>query len=270
MTPRWLALGPVLVIVAACSSPPPPPPPPAPSGPPELRAAEIFNWTGEQISFSLPPAGWRREGETGGGVKGVRWVKEKSVGEAVGIGDYYILADRNRSPHLREMLGNFDTFEPNGIAWSKAIRQAYAYTDTPFTSAETEIATTINNTVSQAGAAMRSGDRATAKAQLMTALSAAEGLRFSLADVIDRVEFKPERRQEPDKYKITGRRNAVIGSDPAVIIDYTVYVPERARTYTAREVYFVHNSHLFICTFIGLPETLAVFDAVVASIVFPN
>ena len=269
MTPRWLAIGPVLVMVAACSSPPPPPPP-APSGPPQLRAAEIFNWTGEQISFSLPPTGWRREGETGGGIKGNRWVKEKSVGEAIGVGDYYILADRNRSPYLRELLGNFDTFEPGGTAWSKAIRQAYAYTDTPFTSAETEIATTINNAVSQASGAFRSGDRNAARTHLMTALSAAESLRFSLADVIDRVEFKPERRQEPDHYRVTGRREATIAGDPAVIVDYTVKVPERAYTYRAREVYFVHNSHLFICTFIGLPETLAVFDAVIATIQFPN
>jgi hypothetical protein len=55
-----------------------------------------------------------------------------------------------------------------------------------------------------------------------------------------------------------------------VIVDYTVKVPERPHTYSAREVYFVHNSHLFVCTFIGLPESMAVFEAILASIEFPN
>jgi hypothetical protein len=40
--------------------------------------------------------------------------------------------------------------------------------------------------------------------------------------------------------------------------------------FSAREVYFVHNSHLFICTFIGLEESLAVFEAILASVEFPQ
>jgi hypothetical protein len=267
MAARWFAICLAFVTLAApaCGSPPPPPPP-APPGPPQLRPAEEFNWTGQKISFSLPPAGWRQEGETGGGVKGARWVKERSVGEAVGIGDYYILADRNRSPYLREILANFDSLE--GFAWSKALRQTYAHTDTPFTTQETEIAEAINSAVSRADLAFQSRDRAAAKAHLEAALSQAERLHFSLADVLDRVEFKPERRQEPERYKLTGRRERFIGDHQAVVVDYTVTVPERARTYAAREAYVVYNSHLFICTFVGLPETLEVFDLVVASIAF--
>lgn len=188
-----LALGLAFVMVLvggpACSSPPPPPPPPPP-GPPVLQPRETFDWTGEKISFSIPPAGWRREGETSGGIKGARFIKERSVGEAIGLGDYYILADRNRS--------------------------------------------------------------------------------FSLGEAIDLVEFKPERRQNPEWYRMIGRREATVAGEPAVIVDYTVKVPERPHTYSAREVYFVHNSHMFICTFIGLPETMAVFEAVLASIQFPG
>jgi hypothetical protein len=264
---RVLAM--VALAAIACGPPPPPPPPPAPQGPPQLQPAEEFDWTGQKISFSLPPAGWRREGETSGGIKGVRFVKERSVGEAIGIGDYYILADRNRGPYLREMLAKFDSYDL-GFAWSQALRKTYAYTDTPFTALESEIAQIINRSVSQADAAFRTRDRAAARAHLETALAAAERLHFSLAEVVDRVEFKPERRQEPDKYKVTGRREALIAGLPAVVVDYTVFAPERARTYTAREAYVVHNSHLFICTFIGLPETLEVFDLMVASIKFPE
>jgi hypothetical protein len=252
----------------ACSSPAAPPAP-APKGPPALLPSETFNWTGEEISFSMPPAGWRREGETSGGVKGVRFVKERSVGEGIGVGDYYILADRNRSPYLREMLANFETYDA-GFGWDKALRKTYAYTDSPFTGLESEIATAINAAVGRADAAWRSRDRDAAKAHLEAALAEAERLRFSLAEVVDRVEFKPERREEPGMYKLTGRRETAIAGEPAVIVEYTVKVPERVDAYAAREAYLVHNSHLFICTFIGLQETVAVFDAILASITFPR
>ena len=208
------------------SSPAPPPPPRAPPGPPELQPRETFDWTGEKISFSIPPVGWRREGETSGGIKGTRFVKERSVGEGIGLGDYYILADRNRSAHIREILAKFHTFD-YGFAWDKALRKAYAYTDTPFSSLESEIAERVNTEVSQAGAAWRTRDRDAAKAHLEAALAEASRLSFSLDDVITRVEFTPERRQNPEWYRLLGRRETTIAGEPAVIVDYTVKVPER-------------------------------------------
>jgi hypothetical protein len=251
---------------AACSSKPAPPAQPAP---PELQAAETFDGSGEKISFRTPPVGWRREGETSGGIKGVRFVKERSVGEGIGFGDYYILADRNRSPYIREILDKFDTYD-YGFAWDKALRNAYAYTDTPFSSLESEIGGAVNNEVGQASVAYRNRDREAAKAHLEAALAESSRLKFSFDDVIARVEFKPERRQNPEYYQMMGRRESTVAGERAVIVDYTVKVPERPQTYSAREAYFVHDSHMFICTFIGLQESLAVFDAMLASIEFPK
>jgi len=265
MHARWLApcLAFVVVVAPACGSKP------ATPAAPVLEPRETFDWTGEKVSFSMPPKGWRREGETSGGIKGVRFVKERSVGEGIGLGDYYILADRNRTTHIREILEKFDTFD-YGFAWDRALREAYAYTDTPFSPLESEIAERVNSEVGQASAAYRNRDRDAAKAHLEAALAEASRLRFSLADAIDRVEFKPERKQNPEYYQLLGRRETVIAGEPAVVVDYTVKVPERPQTYSAREAYFVRNSHLFICTFIGLPESLAVFEAILASIEFPN
>src|SRR4029079_12596573 len=118
----------------------------SPAAAPELSPPETFDWIGEGISCSIPPAGWRREGETGGGVKGVRFVKERSVGEAIGLGDYYILAERNRSSHIKDILARLDGFD-DGFGFDKAIRDAYAYTDTPFSALETEIAERVNSEV---------------------------------------------------------------------------------------------------------------------------
>jgi len=254
----------VLIGSPACSSKPAPSAAPAP---PVLLPQETFDWSGEKISFAMPPIGWRREGEPSGGIKGVRFVKERSVGEGIGLGDYYILADRNRSSHIREILEKFDTYD-YGFAWDRALRDAYAYTDTPFSPLETEIAGRVNDEVGQASAAYRNRDREAAKAHLETALAEANRLHFSLDEVISRVEFKPEGKQNPEYYQMLGRRETTIAGEPAVVVDYTVKVPERSQTYSAREAYFVHNSHLFICTFIGLPESLAVFDAILASTEF--
>src|SRR4030095_3499305 len=116
--------------------------------------------------------------------------------EGIGFGDYYVLADRNRSSYLREMLANFETYDA-GFAWGNALRKTYAYTDTPFNALETEISTSINNEVGQAAMAFRNRDRDAAKAHLEAALAEAQRLQFSLPEVIDRVEFKPERRDDP-------------------------------------------------------------------------
>ena len=118
----------------------------------------------------------------------------------------------------------------NAQPWDKALRKTYAYTDTPFNALESEIAVRVNSEVALADAAWRSHDRDAAKTHLEAALAAAQRLNFSLADVIDRVEFKPERRQNPQDYTLLGRRETVIAGEPAVIVDYTVTVPDRRRT----------------------------------------
>ena len=263
LAPAFAAVAFSACLAAACSTSP------ASPAAPELLPAETFDWSGKKISFSIPPAGWRREGETSGGVKGARFVKERSVGEAIGLGDYYLLADRNRSAAIGSILEKFDTFD-YGFAWDRALREAYAHTDSPFTALESEIAERVNREVGDAAAAYRNRDRDAAKGHLEAALAETGRLRFSLDEVIDRVEFKPERRQNPEWYQLLGRSETVIAGEPAVVVEYTVKVPERPHTYAAREAYFVHDSHLFIGTFIGLPESLPVFEAILATIAFPE
>jgi len=242
-------------LVAACDS-----------GPlaPAASRPETFDWAGQQISLAPPPAGWRREGQSSGGIRGARFVKERSVGEVIGVGDYYLLANRLRRARLQEIIDQFDTFDRRDF--QRALRQAYAHTDSPFTPLEAAVAEEINAALGRATAAFRMNDRARARTELGVALGAAARLRFTLGDVLDAVVFTPERRQEPQRWRVVGRREATIGGEPAVIIDYTFDTPER-RLY-GREVYLLHDSHLFVATFLGLERNLRVFDRVVESIRF--
>ena len=52
-----------------------------------LQPREEFHWSSQPISFCPPPEIWRREGELSGGLKGIRFVKERSVGEAITIAE---------------------------------------------------------------------------------------------------------------------------------------------------------------------------------------
>jgi hypothetical protein len=239
-------------LVAACDSAP------------ALSPPETFDWAGQHISLAPPSAGWRREGQSSGGIRGVRFVKERSVGEAIGIGDYYLLANRLRRARLQEIIDTFETFDRRDF--EKALRQAYAHTDSPFSPLEADVASDINAALGRAATAFRMNDRDGARTELRVALGAAERLGFRLGDVLDAVVFAPERREEPQRWSVVGRREATIGGEPAVIVDYTFQTPER-KLY-GREAYVVHDSHLFVATFLGLEENLRVFDRVVESIRF--
>jgi len=91
-------------------------------------------WSERAVSFNPPPVGWRREGELSGGVRGVRFVKERSVGEAITIGEMVrIAAERHGDFTLDDVLENvleplrrreeFATFErrPTSIGAEPAV-----------------------------------------------------------------------------------------------------------------------------------------------------
>ncbi len=85
--------------------------------------------------------------------------------------------------------------------------------------------------------------------------------------MLDQVEFRPEKMREPQIYKVTGRGTLTVAGEPAVSVDYTVDTMGGLRV--AREVYLVHDNHLFVARLIGLDHDLPLFDQVVASLLFP-
>jgi hypothetical protein len=226
---------------------------------------ETFNWTDRPVSLEPPDAAWRREGDNSAGVLGARFVKERSVGEAISVGEWTRLAKHQRRAELQTLLDRVDTIDRRDFP--NAASRARMRTDDPFTDDEAQIAATVNGHIDTAVSAFLNGDRDEAKLALGAAIEAADKLHYTLPEVIDLVEFKPERRQDPSLYQVTGRRDAVVAGEPAVVVDYTVTT--RERVFAAREVYLVHDSRLYVATFIGLEANLALFDRVVGSLQFP-
>lgn len=233
---------------------------------PTLRPAETFTFSAQPISFSPPPQPWVAEGQLSGGLRGVHYVKRGGVGEAIDVADWYDVSGRLRRVELATLAEtdpNFETFD-----FEHALRKAWPRTEKPYSALETEVATDISNALTRARQARQQRDYATVREQVRAAQSAADRLHFSFEEVIDRALFRPEATSDPSRYKFTGRRDTRVAGAPAVTLDYSIELPEGRRY--LRKVYTFHNDHLFVAEFIGLKDTLPLFDQVVSSISFPQ
>lgn len=76
-----------------------------------LPAPEVFHWSGQPVTFRPPPEGWRREGELSGGVRGVRFVKEHGLGQAITIGELHRVGERDRAPAIGELIEKLETLD---------------------------------------------------------------------------------------------------------------------------------------------------------------
>ena len=225
---------------------------------------EEFHWTAQPIAFSPPPPRWRREGELSGGVKGVRFVKERGLGEAITVGEFHRVGERDRSEAIQKLLDQFDTFDRREFL--RAAQLAESRTGEPSSDLEAKVAAEVNAALRDARTSYLTGDRELARRQTRQALEAAKRFRLTLDDVLENVALEPLRRQEPASSRGT-RSDLRIGGEPAVMIEWPFQ--HNGRTFIRREAFVVHASHLFVVRFIGLKKSLPVFDRVRETIEFP-
>ena len=233
-------------------------------GAPELGAPETFHWAVQPITFRPPPSGWRREGDVSGGRRGVRFVKERSVGEAISVGEYYPLGDRDRRAELHQLGRRIAAL--NDWELRTALSRARWRTDETFSASEASTAEAVNTSLDRALEALLHGDRVGVEREVQAAEIAAADLHITLDQVAGRVEFRPEGHPEPERYRVIGREHITLANLPARRVDYEVRTPEGLRR--CSEVYVMRQNHLFIASYIGLASHLAVYERVIASIVF--
>ena len=238
-------------VLASCS---------APMGP-----AETFEWAGGPIIVSAPRSGWRREGYNEGGWLGLYLVREHSP-ERIIVAEQHVIGERDGRDALRELLERFDAMDEGELR--RAIELARYRTDDPLSPGETEVAGRVNESLDRAAAALFTGDHEGTRREVAGAERQSERLRLSLEDVIARVEFRAEERQEPERWQVLARGSTTVAGEPAVWVDYRFRSPER--TYACRDVYFMRDNHLFMASFLGLKGSLGVFQHVVDAIHFPE
>jgi hypothetical protein len=229
-----------------------------------LLPSETFHWAEQPISFSPPPEGWRREGYGQGGLSGVMFIKTGSVGEGITIAVHRVIADRDRTAEIRDLLERYDAMTAHER--SRELR-VLTRNDPHFSAQEAQVAAAVDDEIRSADTAQRAGDNGSAKFLLQSALHRSENLQLTLRDVIQTVVFQAESHTQPDSFLATVRRDTTVSGRETVLTDYEFHGPERV--YRGREYWWMERNHPFTAQYIGLEENVAVFDTVVATITFP-
>jgi hypothetical protein len=231
----------------------------------KLEPEETFEWCGQPVAFHPPPSPWSREGFGDGGLSGIWFVKKGGNGEAITVAEHRLIAERDQRIVLRKLLDELPQLAFTEV--SREVGIARWRTDQPMGRSYEEAAVAGNEAIDRAFTAHFDHRPDDVRWELESALAIANHTRLTLTDVLDQIEFRPEKMQEPNIYKVTGRGTLTVAGEPAASVDYTVDTIGGLRF--AREVYVMHDNHLFVARLIGLERDLPLFDQVVASLSFP-
>jgi len=235
--------------------------------PADLPPAEVFDWGGQPISVSPPPDSWYREKEQSGGLRGVRFVKTRSVGEAIGLGEHYSLSDRDRCARLTSLLGDLDNLDLK--AFRLRVQRARPYASPPISREEERVAKSVNIRLDQAFDAFYNQDPIEARTAVGQALEQAKRIRYSLDEVVGRVMFSADAYDSFGTVEVAEPIDRTVAGRPSISVDFTLDRSDRELLFHGRQVYTVENNRLFVFTFFGLPENLPLFDAILETVAFP-
>jgi hypothetical protein len=242
-----------LLLLAGCSADEP------------LLPSETFHWVPQSIAFAPPPAQWRREGDNGGGMLGVRFVLTGGGGQCIEIAAHRGIAERDRRDAISKLIARRDSVGQNEFL--NEVSLARAGTDTPLSEREAEAARTINAALDRATSEYLAGRSGYVEAALYEALAAAHAYRPTLDDVRWTLRLRPDQMQEPDRWRIGRERDTTLAGYPAFAGDDTLITDERPLLY--HEIIWVVNRCAFKATYQGTKENLKTFRRVVASVQFP-
>lgn len=233
----------------------------------DLLPPEEFAWGSQPIAVSPPPETWRREKAQSGGLRGVRFIKSRSVGEEIRIAEHYALDERSRCTQLMELLGDLENLSDREFALR--LQRARFYVPEPINAGEKRWADYANQSLDRAREAYRGGDLGGTRRAITDAFEQGGRIRYTLDEVVDRVMFHESQYDSFGQVVARLPADGMIGGEPSVSVDYTLDSTERDIKYAGRQAYVLRNNRLFVLTFHGLPENLPLFEQIVASVTFP-
>lgn len=230
-----------------------------------LLPPETFRWVRQSIVFAPPPARWERQGDSGGGLLGVRFIL-RGGGQEMSVAAFSQLAERDRRAALQSLISQRESLsQPE---FMRQLSLARAPEDDPISEREATAARAINMALDHAVDDQLSGSGFVAS-DLQGALRTASDMEPTLEELLPRIRLRPEQRPEPDHWRIGYERDTVIAGHPAFASDDTLIVAS-GRPLLYHEVLWVVHGCAFKATYQGLPENLATFQRVVDSIRFPE
>ncbi len=231
-----------------------------------LLRPEKFDWVPEPVEFSPPPPVWRREGDNGGGLLGVRFILSEGRGQVMSVAAYRQWSEKLPKKAILDLLGDLDTSRTR--ATLNDLGRLRVQLSERLTEGETQAAYAVNAAVDRAQEDLLADRLSFVRQDIQGALDAIDGYRPSLAELLPHMRLKPEERQEPARWVLGSGRDTVLAGLPAYVSNDTLYAPERKLLY--RQVYWVVDGTAFQSIYQGMPENQHVWEAMVASVRFPE
>lgn len=250
---RWRPLV-ALILLAGCSADEP------------LLPAETFHWVPQSVVFAPPPPQWRREGDNGGGMLGVRFILTGGGGQCIEMAAHRGIAERDRRDAITKLIAQRGSLAQNEFLQELSL--ARPRMDSNLSEREAQAARAIDAALDRAASAYLQGQPGYVEAALYEALAAAQGFAPTLDDVRWTLRLRPEQMQEPDRWRIGRERDTTLAGYPAFAGDDTLITDERPLLY--HEIIWVVNRCAFKATYQGTKENLRMFQRVVASVRFPE
>ena len=231
-----------------------------------LLPPERFDWVPEPVEFSPPPGAWRREGDNGGGLLGVRFILQEGGGQVMSVAAYRQWSEKLPRKAILELLGDLDTSRTR--ATLNQLARLRVQVQEPLTEAETRTADAVNAAVDRAQEDLLAERLSFVRGDIQGALDAIDRYQPSLAQLLPAMRLKPEEHQEPARWVPGFGRDTVLGGLPAYISNDTLLAPEQKLLY--RQVFWVVDGTAFQSVYQGRPENQHVWEAMVASVRFPE
>jgi hypothetical protein len=231
-----------------------------------LGSPEQFDWVPEPVEFSPPPSVWRREGDNGGGLLGVRFILENGGGQVMSVSAYRQWSEKLPKKAILELLADMDSTHKR--ATLNELSRLRVQVQQPLSEAETQAAYAVNAAVDRAQEDLLADRLSFVRSDIQGALDAIDSYRPSLAELLPHMRLKPEDHPEPARWVLGFGRDTLLAGLPAYVSNDTLIAPEQKLLY--RQVYWVVDGTAYQSVYQGRPENQHVWEAMVASVRFPE
>jgi hypothetical protein len=201
----------------------------------DLLSPEVFIWGSQPVSVSPPPETWWRDKAQQGGLRGVRFIKSRSVGEEISFSEHYALDERARCTQLTELLSDLENLDDREFALR--LQRARFYVPEPINADEKRWADWANESLARARDAHRNDQLGEARRAITDAFEQGGRIQYSLDEVVDRVMFHESQYDSFGQVIAHSPVDGVVAGEPSVSVDYTLDSTERDTKYYGRQVY---------------------------------
>ena len=246
-----------LTLVAGCQGP---------TGSP-LAEPERFQWCpgGPAVVFSPPGNEWQRSKHNERDV-GVAFIRPDVPPGLITVGEIVEICRQDSRPLLRALWDEFEDLSPGEFLRRSHLAGRFA--NSGYSVEGDALIKRMNGALSRAQFAYRRNQFVEAESHLDRALTYAESIDYGLEDLAEPYLFDPEDHGDPDRFDVAEPVRGSLAGQESLSIHFTM-TEERGLHY-GRKVYVAHDNRLFVFSYLGPESYVAIFEALLETIAFPD